>query len=494
MTASIPPQASLPIDSTGIPHLDDILGGGLPRRALVIIVGAPGSGKTTLATQMAFAAARDGRQTLIFTAISESTEKLITHVRTFDFCQDDMIGSSIKFLSLQSMLENGLGTLSNDLVAIARQSKAKFVVIDGFRGIRGIESDLQAARQFLYDIGAKLGSLGITIIITSEAEPRDPAFFPEATTADIIIGIHYNLVDVRHRRMLEAVKVRGSALLGGLHYLAIESNGINIYPRLESRLNQPVLSSTSEMSDQRINFGLPELDALLEGGIPSRTNTLIIGSLGTGKTLLALHHVAMRLANDEPTVFVSFREDAGQLLRLTDNFGIGPKIRSALTEDGLLQFRYFPAVEVNADKVAEIILSTIDHYNARYLVIDGITELMHTMLRDGTSQRVNDYFNALVYLLHQRQVSSLFISEHQKVITHTIDLSVDPISILAENLLLLQQVTFDHQLRRMLSVVKMRYSTHDTTLREFLITSPQGIKVLNATQSNTDALQRFGQG
>ena len=63
--------------TTGIPHLDMILGGGVPRGALVLVMGLPGSGKTTLASQIAFTAARAGQTALVLTALSESTSKLV---------------------------------------------------------------------------------------------------------------------------------------------------------------------------------------------------------------------------------------------------------------------------------------------------------------------------------------------------------------------------------------------------------------------------------
>src|SRR5690348_12332796 len=70
---------------TGVPNLDDIMKGGIPRGSLTLIIGVPGSGKTTLASQIAFASAHAGRTVLILTALSESTNKLLEHLRDFAF-------------------------------------------------------------------------------------------------------------------------------------------------------------------------------------------------------------------------------------------------------------------------------------------------------------------------------------------------------------------------------------------------------------------------
>ncbi len=80
---------------TGVPQLDRVLGGGLPRGALAIILGPPGSGKTTLASQIAFAAAKRGQQALFLTALSEPTTKLLEHLRSYHFFVPDLVGSMI---------------------------------------------------------------------------------------------------------------------------------------------------------------------------------------------------------------------------------------------------------------------------------------------------------------------------------------------------------------------------------------------------------------
>jgi circadian clock protein KaiC len=105
------------LEPTGVPNLDLILGGGLIRGTLAIIVGPPGSGKTTLAVQMAVAAARAGRQVLILTALSEPTSKLLAHLRVHDFYDPEAIGDRVNILSLQPFVGTDLASAGRDLIA-----------------------------------------------------------------------------------------------------------------------------------------------------------------------------------------------------------------------------------------------------------------------------------------------------------------------------------------------------------------------------------------
>ncbi len=486
-----------PLEATHIPNLDQVLGGGLPRGALAIIVGPPGSGKTTLANQMAFAAAQAGQRAMVLAALSEPTSKLIAHLRAFDFYNDELVGSSIQFLSLQQFLSGGLEATSTEMVAAVRHARASFVVLDGFRGVRGADMDPQAARQFLYDVGTTLSVLGATTIITSEADPRDPAFFPEATTADVIIGLHFDVVGVRHRRKLEIIKMRGAAPLGGLHGLALGQAGIIVYPRMESRINQtayaPQPDSLGEVVEDlavslgepgaRVPFGLPALDSLLGGGLTPATNTLVMGSLGTGKTLLGLHFALEGVRRGEPTVFIGFRESYHQLLLKTSPFDLGKELRAALAPEGAFTLLRWPPVELNADTVASELLAVLDRTQAKRLVVDSVTELEHAAIEGGDSRRVGNYMAALVETLHRRGVTALFIREIPT--TETTDFSSEPVAVLAENMLVLRQEEQRGRLRRTLFVQKMRFSAHDATIaREFIIQTPDGILIQEDISNN----------
>jgi circadian clock protein KaiC len=477
---------------SGVPHLDRILGGGFPEGSLILIVGMPGSGKTTMASQIALHAARRGKTALVLTALSESTNKLIEHLRGFSFFDQGLIGGPLQFLSLQATLSQGLQATSEVIVAEARRAEADIVVLDGFRGI-GVERDSQAAREFLYSVGTTLSALGATMVITSEIDPRDPAFFPEATTADVIIGLYYQLKGVRQFRGIEIIKARAAEPLPGLHALTLGVNGAHVYPQLEERVAAEVMGADAQTQgaahlinrryeaqrpDRRAGFGIPEFDMMLRGGLPERTATLLAGSLGTGKTLLAIYYAIAGVRAGERVVYLGFRETREQLIQAAAPFEFGAELVQALEPDGGLTFIERPPIKLNADILADRLLDAIDSAGAQRLVIDSIAEIEQAILRSLDPERLADYLAALLSAVRSRSVTALFIKETDKALTTSLDLSADALSILAECMILLQHIPYEGSLRRILSILKLRFSDPDAALREFRIAAPAGLQML----------------
>jgi len=64
---------------TGVPGLDNLLGGGLPEFSFNLIAGTPGSGKTTLAHQMMFSLANPDNRALFFTVLGEPALKMLRY-------------------------------------------------------------------------------------------------------------------------------------------------------------------------------------------------------------------------------------------------------------------------------------------------------------------------------------------------------------------------------------------------------------------------------
>src|SRR5688572_2426528 len=121
---------------TGVPGMDEILGGGLPEFSFNIIAGAPGGGKTTLAHQIMFANATRERPAIYFTVLGEPAIKMLRYQQQFEFFDQTKLNTAIRFINLsQVVLDNDLNAV---LAAIVKEVEAVgpgIVVVDSFRTV-----------------------------------------------------------------------------------------------------------------------------------------------------------------------------------------------------------------------------------------------------------------------------------------------------------------------------------------------------------------------
>ncbi len=493
------PSSSSTLDLTGIPALDQVLGGGVPRGALALVLGAPGSGKTTLAGQIAFATARAGHLVLFLTALSEATSKLVTHLRGFTYFDESFLGEQVQIVSLQAALQKGQVATKNAVVEMVRHQKPRLVVLDGFQAIRGSLGDLQHARQFMYELSTMLHTLGVTLLITSEITPHDPTFFPESTAADVIIGLHCRMVGVRQYRGLEIIKTRETMPLSGIHTLQLGSAGVHIALQLEERIASQSQSwqedrSTMPATDDRMSMGLDEVDAILFGGLPRATSTALLGTTGVGKTLLGLSFLLHGVQHSEPTLLVSLRETLAQVRRLTAPFALAPQLQAALQPDGGLHFLHAPALKLQADVFAEQLFARLDQFQVQRLVLDDVEAVEQALKRAGEDERLDEWWMALLMGLQQRGVTSLLTKGFPQALATGLDVPADPLTVLADNVLVAQQIVLDGQFHRVLAPLKMRYSPFDRSGRLFAVMAPAGLEVFPLDNDALQLLAQIGYG
>ncbi|MES3032516.1 MAG: ATPase domain-containing protein [Gemmatimonadota bacterium] len=218
-------RAPRPRLSTGVPGLDDMLGGGLPDGYSLLVAGPSGSGKSILAATFLAEGARQGERGVI-----ASFEQHPTQMRngTLANLLDDgsvlLVDSRAPDLSIDEILLL--------LVTAIRRVRARRVVIDSLSGFElGLAPTFRDDfRESLARLVAALAAEGVTVLMTSELEDRytDLRFSPYGTAfmTDAIIVQRYIEVDSRLRRVLAVVKVRGSAHSDALREYAIDDGGI----------------------------------------------------------------------------------------------------------------------------------------------------------------------------------------------------------------------------------------------------------------------------
>lgn len=467
MPAKQPSRLSLesPFPTT-VPGLDAILGGGLPVGDLLFIMGVPGTGKTVLSLQIAFGRIRSGGRVLFLTAFSESHDKLISHVAGFDFFDRTAIGQQLQMLSILPMLSEGAEETVRSLVRTARQKRIELVIIDGFRGIRDAFASDYAMRQFLQLLSTQLSYHGTTLVLTIETDGGEIGLQSALTTADSLLALSFERSGQQSHRLLEARKVRGQAPLLGIHRYRIDRAGVRVFPRVEA---MPI-ETLPAVAAGRAPFNLPALDTMLRGGLTSSTATLVGGSPGTGKTLLAIQYLLAGAANGEHGLFVTLQETPEQLFDKARAFGL--ELEQAVAA-GQIQVIRRPPVELDVDELADVIRRHVMEHQTHRLVFDGLNALQYAFARDGRGQ---NYLAALLELLGTRQVTSLFITEETRIVGYEPDNEAMPLYILSSNRLLLRHVEYRSRLRRIISIVKTRFSEHDAAIREFTI-GPGGIEV-----------------
>lgn len=451
--------------STGNAAADGILDGGFPRASINIIMGLPGTGKTILTQQVAFANAGPGRPVLYLTTLSEPLAKLINYLQTYRFADPARIGTEILYEDLAADLADAPEKLPERMLALIQQHRPSLIIVDSFKALSDLLPDPVTWRRVLYQLAGLLSAYDTTSFWVGEYTVDAVGQRPEFAVADAIVELTRELLGSRDTRYLRVVKVRGSNFLDGLHAFRITAEGLEIYPRLVS----PRIAEDYAVSTERLQSGIVGLDPMIESGWLRGTSTLVLGPSGAGKTLLGLHFLREGVRLGEPGLLVGFQESPVQLARVIRNFGWVPE---DLLARGKLDLLYASPVEMQIDTVVREMFLRIEVQGIRRVVIDAVADLERSA-RD--SLRFRDYLYALSQHLAARNITTLFLMEATGQDRPTGTISGREVSHLSDNIVWLE-MHLEHDLRRSVRIVKARGSAHQSRRHAFRITA-QGLVV-----------------
>lgn len=466
--------------TTGIPHLDFVLGGGLVPGSLTMVIGPPGCGKTILAQQLGFHIARQGGKVLVLTTLPEPHVKLLANLRTLDFFDEARIGDQIELLNVYRQLREDFAGAGAMLLRLVRERRATLLILDSLDSVRDLAGGDMALRELIYELSAGLGLLGVTVVIVSALEPQRATQYPELTIADHIIMLRAGLRGARGLRTLEVVKMRGAAQRTGLHNYRIDARGLSVYPRQETVPLPPEVA----LGDGRAAFGLDELDRMMGGGPPRGSTTLLVGNPCTGKTLLALQFLADGWRRGEPGLYLTFQETERQLRVKAGSFHI--PMPPAGTPG--CAFRYCVPAEFDADELAADIRARIAAGSVKRLVIDSLPDLLGGLVDED---RRFSFLTSLLAYTRNAGVTTCCNQELTGVTAAESRRQATGYAAYADTIVLLRHLEFRAALHRIISILKMRNSDHDCTIREFTIDA-RGLTILTAQETGSGVLDAIG--
>ena len=206
---------------SGSGRLDAILGGGLPGNAIHLIAGAPGSGKTILAEQYAFANATAQRPAVYLSTVSEPLDKLVRFGQTLEFFDVASVGERVFYESLgEDLEEGGLPRTLQRLRAVLRERHPGILIIDSFKALAAYAATHRDFRSFLFELAADTSAVAGSSFWLGEYDLDTISGEPEAAVADSILGLGHRRSGERSSRVLEVIKLRGSNYLSGRHVIS----------------------------------------------------------------------------------------------------------------------------------------------------------------------------------------------------------------------------------------------------------------------------------
>jgi len=473
---------------TGVPGLDEILGGGLPEFSFNLIAGAPGAGKTTLAQQIMFSLAHAKRPALYFTVVGEPPLKMLRYQQQFTFFDLARVNESIRYVNLSQEVVDG--TLEKLLARIVREVEATspgVVIVDSFRTVaRAAERAAHGARElqdFIQQLAIRLTGWEATTFLVGEYHTAEADENPVFTVADGLLWLTQSLDRNSMVRKMQVMKMRGQAPIPGLHTFRITDDGIQVFPRVivgTEEKARPAEGGAARKPRERLSVGIKELDAMLGGGIPAGHSVLVAGPSGSGKSVLASEFISEGARQDEPGVIAVFEKRPNQYAQH------GPSGRrfDRLVREGSVGVLQTRPLDLSIDEMLNEVVDAIHRLKARRLVIDSLSGF-ELALAPTFREDFRESLYRMVTVLTGMGITMMMTAEVEDSYT---DLRFSPhgTAFLTDAIIMQRYIVLQGQLRRLMGIVKVRGSAHSKDLRAFEITN-EGI-VMGETLGSYEGL------
>jgi circadian clock protein KaiC len=451
--------------STGIPGLDHILRGGLPRDRVYLVEGDPGTGKTTAALQFLMEGIREG-ESCVYVTLSENASELnavaashgwtLDGIDIFELTPADASAGPDEQYTIFDPSEVELSDTIRAVIDRVNAVNPSRVVIDSLAEFRLLAREPIRYRRQILALKQFFMGRHSTVLLLDDGS----GYQPDLQVQSISHGVLRleNLVGEwgAERRRIRITKLRGVKYRGGYHDLRIETGGLKVFPRVVAS------DEDGEPNLTPVSSGIEELDTLLGGGLTTGTSTLIVGPAGVGKTVLASKYASMLSSAGVRSALYLFDERRSTFLHRSKGLGLDIE---PLVASGAALVRQLDPGHLSAGEMSAEICHQVDHQGVRLILLDSLNGYMNAMHED---KAVLLQLHELLSYLNHRDVLTLITVAQHGIVGNSMTSPLD-ISYLADTVVLLRYFEAGGAVRKAISVLKKRTGSHEDVIREFRI-------------------------
>nr|WP_162589537.1 ATPase domain-containing protein [Variovorax sp. RA8] len=217
--------------ASGLRALDDLLGGGIEKGTSTLFVGAPGTGKSSVAVQFAITAARRGECAALF-IFDESINTLRTRCEGLGMDLEPFLASGHIRVRQIDPAELSPGEFVHEIRTVVEQHKATVVVIDSLNGYLNAMPDERFLIVQLHELLTYLGQHGVATMLIGAQHGLIGTQMQTAVDAsylaDSVVLLRYFEAEGEVRQAISVLKKRGGAHERTIRSFSLDSQGIHV--------------------------------------------------------------------------------------------------------------------------------------------------------------------------------------------------------------------------------------------------------------------------